>query len=235
MNVWVVAPAYVSALVAATVAIVSWVQARKAKLSAQEARELARRSAEAAEASVNHAGSLAESAAVHAATADRMMKQATRPQVWVDIRPDDQEAGLLMLYVGNSGASTATDVSVVFKPQLDHLAIPGQGNVFEATTALMNGIKSIVPGRILQWPLGPTNQQIGKSDPSGYSATITSSGPDGQLPDVTYRISPKEYDYNLAVPPGTLYGIAASLKTSTESMTKKIVAAIRESKATTDE
>lgn len=127
------------------------------------------------------AGTAAQSQAASAREQTRIQRQlridAAQPYVWVGIRPSDEHGQLLMLYVGNSGPTVATDVRVTFDPPLQFPIKPSRHE--EAAAQLARGIRSLPPGRTMQWHLGVSHDQIPSAEPDGYHVRITTSGPFG--------------------------------------------------------
>lgn len=114
----------------------------------------------------------------------QIQQDAAQPALWVDIRPDDQSSGGLILFVGNSGPSVATDVVVTFDPDLGLLPNPSRNTPPLAAEQLRRGIAALPPGRTLRWFLGVANQVIPAFDPAGgYDVTITGTGPFGVAAD----------------------------------------------------
>lgn len=75
---------------------------------------------------------------------DKLRKDAAQPYVWVDLRPDEAQGGLLLLLVGNSGATVATDVRVRFTPDLiDQSTHRSNQSVADR---ISSGIASLPPG-----------------------------------------------------------------------------------------
>lgn len=110
----------------------------------------------------------------------QIQQDAAQPAIWVDIRPDDQSGGGLILFVGNSGPSVARDVVVTFDPDLALLPNPSKDTPLQAAEQLRRGITALTPGRTLQWFLGVANQVIPAIDPAGgYDITINGAGPFG--------------------------------------------------------
>ncbi len=156
--------------------------------------------------------------------ADQARRDAADPRVWLDIRPNDEHAGLLMLYIGNNGPSVATNVRVTFDPPLAFSEPVRANKVEEVTTLLAAGLTSLPPGRRLQWSLGVAHEAVAALSNSGYMIEINAEGPTGALAPVRFPINVSDIRYNLAAPPGTLNGISVSM----EKATTKIVNAIRE-------
>lgn len=152
---------------------------------------------------------------------------SAQPYVWVDMRPDEQHAGLLVLMVGNSGPTVATDVRVTFQPDLDiprSATVPNNSRGADARDLLRRGIKSLPPGRVMQWNLGAVHQLINDGYALAYTATITAEGPFGPTPRLAYTIDVEDIRYTLAVPPGTLHGVTQAV----QSLTRSVDQAVRE-------
>ncbi len=89
-----------------------------------------------------------------------MHEDAAQPYVWVDLRPD--EHAQLLLLVGNSGPTVATDVRAYVEGDID---VVGDAR-----------------------------------------------GPFGPIPTLRYAVDPADIRASLAVPPGTLNGVAWAVK-----------------------
>ena len=155
--------------------------------------------------------------------ADQARREAADPRVWMDIRPNEEHGGFLMLYVGNDGPSIATNIRITFDPPLAFSVPVRATKVDEVTTLLASGLTSLPPGRRLQWALGVVFEAVPALSPDGYMVEIKADGPSGALAPVRFPLNVADIRYNLAAPPGTLNGISVSL----EKATTKIVDAIR--------
>lgn len=139
---------------------------------------------------------------------------AAQPYVWVDIRPDDEYGQLLLIVVGNSGPTVATDVRVALDPLI---IVPRE--VYEpgnrSHDVLTRGIASLPPGRQLKWTIGPGHDVLRAFKMAGtlsYLATVQADGPFGRLEPLTYTINLEDLVQTLAVPHGTPNGIAVTIK-----------------------
>lgn len=144
---------------------------------------------------------------------------AAQPYVWIDIRPSDEHAQLLILYLGNSGPTVATDVRATFEPALE---FPDRGRHVEASDQLARGITSLPPGRVMHWQLGVANQQISAAAPDGYLVRITGTGPFGPLETLEYRLDVGAFRWTLGTAPGTLHGVAVAINKGVERLVKAI-------------
>lgn len=135
---------------------------------------------------------------------------AAQPYVWVDIRPHDEHAQLLVLCVGNSGPTVATNVRVTFTPTIE---LDGDNNrAHEAVEQLRAGVASLPPGRQMIWNLGFPPRQVPKLPDGGYRARVQADGPFGAMTPTEHELDPRALTYNLGVAPGTLHGIAVELE-----------------------
>jgi hypothetical protein len=142
---------------------------------------------------------------------------AAQPYVWVDLRPDEEHGQFLLLIIGNSGPTVATQVKVTFEPQLE---IPRVGNSRgdEARDLLARGIASLPPGREMKWLLGVTSQLISGGYALAYTATVRAHGPFGEIRPLTYTIHLDDLRHTLAVPNGTLNGVAGAVASLTAAV-----------------
>lgn len=133
------------------------------------------------------------------------------------MRPNDQTSGLIVLYLGNSGPTVATNVRVTFDPPLD-FPQAGANRVSEAVTRLAGGISSLPPGRQMQWNMGVAHQQVPASNMAGYRVIINADSAFGKMPEQTYVINLQDIRHNLSSPPGTLHGVTQAI----EKLTNKV-------------
>jgi hypothetical protein len=138
---------------------------------------------------------------------------AAQPYVWIDIRPSDEHAQLLVLYLGNSGPTVATDVRVTFDP-----AIQLGGRHVEATEQLTRGILALPPGRVMHWQLGVSNQQVPAASPDGYLVRITGDGPFGPLDPLEYLLDVAAFGFTLGTASGTLHGVAVAIEKGVDKL-----------------
>jgi hypothetical protein len=137
--------------------------------------------------------------------------EAAQPYVWADIRPDDAQGTLLNVAVGNSGPTVAEKVRVKVDPPLpsiDQL----RGRVQIAETILADGIESLPPGRLLQWPLGQAFNLMNDGSPQSYKFTVTANGPFGAVPALTYIVDMGNWRESLNRPVGNLHQLTLAVK-----------------------
>ncbi len=142
---------------------------------------------------------------------------AAQPYVWIDLRPDDEHGKFLLLIVGNSGPTVATQIRVTFDPRLE-LPSEGTSHGAEARELLARGISSLPPGRQMKWKLGIASQLIADGYALAYTATVLGDGPFGPLEPLTYTIHLDDIRSTLAVPDGTLNGVALAVKSLTKAV-----------------
>lgn len=121
------------------------------------------------------------------AVARAMRRDSLQPNVWVDLRPTDTSSGeIIVLVVGNSGPSVATDVRVTFD-----LPLPTDDDKLStyaselAQNRLRRGIASLQPGRSIAWSVGRTHQ-FGDPAWADHAVVVTASGPFGEVPPVSF-------------------------------------------------
>lgn len=136
-----------------------------------------------------------------------MLTEATlQPYIWVDVKPSDYDGEQLLLIVGNSGPSTATNVRVEFSPE-----IRGSGQYVDQMHAkLASGISSLAPGRIMKWNLGEPAELV-VTDPQATDVSIDFEGPFGAVDTVRYRIDMNDFRESLRDAQGTLRTVTAAI------------------------
>lgn len=138
----------------------------------------------------------------------QLRRDAAQPYVWADLRPSEEHGQLILLVVGNSGPTLATDVQVSITPGL-RTQDSDRCNLIHQ--ALGDGISTLAPGRTITWNLGVPWAVIAKGEPNVYRIRIRGNGPFGPLPEMAYSVDLETLRYSLAVPPGTLNGVAVAI------------------------
>ena len=146
----------------------------------------------------------------------QMRKDARQPYVWADIRPDEEDGGLLLLVVGNSGPSMARNIRVNFSPPL-----PTTGDAtLESAVAqqrLGEGLASLAPGRTIAWAIGASHL-VGEGDWSDHDLTVLADGPFGPLDLLQYTFSINDILNTRVAASGTLFGITSAIKQVTQQL-----------------
>ena len=149
---------------------------------AHRSTEAAKRSADAAEASTDVTRDQLR------ATVDANVA-AVQPYVWADIRGRG-DGQMIVLVVGNSGPTVASQVRLNFVPPLKDI-VPARNKEYLGIVEnrLSSGLPSIAPGRTHTWNLG-SGQEILVDDGNipHVVVTISALGPSGELPPLTYTI-----------------------------------------------
>ncbi len=140
----------------------------------------------------------------------QMHRDAAQPYIWVDVRADPSQGSTLVLIVGNTGQTTATNVRVVFDPPLP-MGENGRPRVDEAQWRLRNGIKAIAPGSELWWSVGLAWEVITQKDTQPYRVTIDADGPFGPLETNTYTIDLADRSASRDEPDGTLHRLTKAV------------------------
>jgi len=202
-------------IVAAVAVLISIVSLGVAIVQTRKANGIAHRSSTAAERAANASEQQTRIQEV-------VSRQAADPYVWVDIRPDDQKGGLLLLVVGNSGPTVATNVVVEFDPPLRDAPLPKEVAAQLGEQRLNAGLASLPPGRIVYWSLGAAFAPFNINGfPMSYAVEITATGPFGSLEPLSYNINLDDMRNHLvSAAPGTLYGVTHSIDQLGEAVKK---------------
>jgi hypothetical protein len=214
----------VSVIVTLPISVIALVQARRANGHAGRSATAAEQSNEHAERSATASERAADASQEQTEIQRELSRRGAEPSLWVDLRPDDQQAQSIILLVGNSGPTVATNVVVTFDPPLADtpgLAEPA-GTAREAEERLHAGLASLPPGRTLRWWLGLPHHvfEQNRSEPLSYTVTIKADGPFGRLEPLSYTIDLNDWRKNWATPPGTLHGVALAVKELGKTITK---------------
>ena len=151
----------------------------------------------------------ASTASVHQTKIQRQVREdAAQPYVWADLRPFEEHGQFIVLVVGNSGPTVATDVRVTITPDL--VSSPAE-RAKVPQRVLSNGISALPPGRTISWNLGVPWQILKGDQGSPHHFQIDATGPFGPLPTLSYTVDLGDLYESFAVPPGTLNGVAVAI------------------------
>jgi hypothetical protein len=148
----------------------------------------------------------------------KLREDAAQPYVWADVRTENEHGVVMMLLVGNSGPTVATDVRVRIEPPLP--SIEQLQGARAAQDRLAEGFKSLPPGRTLGWWLGQGWNVIAKEGPQVHRIIITANGPFGPVPELSYDVDLAEFREQEMTPPGSLNGLTNAVKELTNKITK---------------
>lgn len=133
----------------------------------------------------------------------QLRQDAAQPYVWADVRQSDEDGIMLMLVVGNSGPTIARNVKVKIDPQFRvHAQLQ---EAVRAQQRLADGIRSLPPGRMMRWDLGPGFDLVPEGEDLP-TITITATGPFGPVPELKYVLDMSEYHGQPARATGSLHG-----------------------------
>lgn len=80
-----------------------------------------------------------------------LLRQASQPTVWADIRPDNRQGGLVVLMLKNEGPTVAKNITVTIDPPLPNTFGPISASIRDTEAVLASGLSSVAPGRSLEW------------------------------------------------------------------------------------
>lgn len=134
---------------------------------------------------------------------------AVQPYVWADVRVQSGNGWFLEFIVGNSGATTATDVRVRVEPRFPE-AKRANPNVMH--DRLEAGIASLTPGHSFAWTLGEGHELVNRDGPMAHAVTIDGMGPNGPLPTSSYVIDMANFREAVAHKEGNLAHVERAIK-----------------------
>lgn len=137
-------------------------------------------------------------------------EQAHQPYVWADVRLDAAQGSLINFVVGNSGPTIATDVVITVDPALP-IDMPDPELSEQAFQRLRDGIKTLGPGRVLEWTLGMGHQLLSDDGPQPYTITVDGYGPHGPLQTLRYVVDLADFRESLDAPPGSLHQLTKAV------------------------
>lgn len=133
-----------------------------------------------------------------------IQREAAQPFVWADVRPDMKRGTLFLLVVGNSGPTLAHNIRVEIAPDLPHDPRLS-GHSLNAVRRLRDGIRSLTPGRTVEWTLGRTADIVGEDKPVLHTITVDADGPYGPLRTLTYEIDLSDIRESSDNPDGSIH------------------------------
>ena len=147
----------------------------------------------------------------------KLREDAAQPYVWADVRTEPEHGVVMMLLVGNSGPTVATDVKVQITPPFP--SIEQLKGARAAQERLAEGFKSLPPGRTLGWWLGQGWNVVEKEGPQVHRITIDAKGPFGAIPTLSYDIDLAEFREQEMTPAGSLHGLTSAIKELAKKIT----------------
>lgn len=150
-------------------------------------------------------------------------ESSMQPYVWVDIRPREEDGQFLVLVVGNSGPTVATDVRIHVDRDVPHAH--RHSEQLQRTLDRFNaGHASLPPGRSHSWGLGTAVEVLDDPDMDRrITVTIDANGPYGPVEPLKYRIDLNDWRETSVQARGSLYRVEKAV----QSMEKALVKAIR--------
>lgn len=150
---------------------------------------------------------------------------AAQPYVWVDLREDTKSGTSLLLVIGNSGPTIATNVRVNISS-----ALPAEEGTAEmiriVQRRLETGFQSLTPGREIRWHLGRGFNLLAKTGSHSYRFTINAEGPFGPLEPLVYTVDMDDWREMRDDPDGSLHLVRKSvdrLATRLDTLTAAVV------------
>lgn len=180
-------------------------------------------SAAAAAAAAYAAGRSARLAGQQVTNQQAQFEASMQPYVWVDIRPRDEDGQLLVLVVGNSGPTVATNVRIWVDEDVPH-APRHREHLQRALDRFNSGHASLPPGRSHSWGLGTAVEIL--NDPEvdrRITVTIGADGPYGPVEALSYRIDLNDWRETSVQARGSMYRLEKAL----QSMEKALVKTLR--------
>ena len=157
------------------------------------------------------AGRAARAAAEQTKVQRELMQQAAQPYVWIDIQPDLQQGSSAQLVLGNSGPTVATNIRAGITPAISpDPAFPAQTQT--AQESLAAGIRSLAPGRVIRWSLGPMPTLIERTGDTVLHFSLNADGPYGPLDPVEIDIRPNDWAQARDSPDGSLHHLRQEVR-----------------------
>ena len=145
-----------------------------------------------------------------------------QPYVWVDIRPRDEDGQILVLVVGNSGPTVATNVRVTVDEDVPH-APRNNDRLQTALDRFNSGHASLPPGRSHSWGLGTAIEILNDPDADRQvTVTIQADGPHGAVEPLTYRIDLNDWRETSVQAQGSMFRVEKALQSLEQALVKAL-------------
>lgn len=149
----------------------------------------------------------------------QLRKDAAQPYVWADLREDRIRGTMLLLVLGNSGPTVATNIRVTITPDLRATSF-NSDKVQKVQGRLANGFQSLAPGREVSWSLGVGFEILRQEGGSSYSFKVEADGPFGPLEPLTYDVDMDDWRSMKDNPDGSLHAVRQAIEGLTKQVAK---------------
>jgi hypothetical protein len=171
---------------------------------------------------------LAAKAAVDQTKIQRQLRiDAAQPYVWADLREDKIRGTMVLLVLGNSGPTVATDIKVTITPELRATSMNAE-KVQRVQERLANGFQSLAPGREVSWSLGVGFEILEKEGGRSYSFKVEAMGPFGPLEPLTYVVDMDDWRSMRDNPSGDLHQLTKSIDKVAVGVSNLVKTALRD-------
>lgn len=140
-----------------------------------------------------------------------LAQEALQPYVWADIQPDMRQGTVFQLVVGNSGPTTARNITVMFDPPLS-TSEQHQSQAAQAQKILSSGLHSLAPNRTIEWYLGPVSELLVGDEPQIYTLRVEGEGPSGPLAVFEIQIDISQWRHARDAPDGSLHYVRGAIQ-----------------------
>ncbi|MDF9878703.1 hypothetical protein [Cellulosimicrobium cellulans] len=144
-------------------------------------------------------------------------REQAQPYVWADIQPDAKQGTLLQVVVGNSGPTVASNVRVTIDPPLP-VADQFPGRVEVAQRRLASGIRSLAPGRRIEWTAGRGFDVLAKDAPQVHTLRVTADGPHGPIAPLEFEVDLSDWRESRDSPDGSLHLVRNAVQDLTKEL-----------------
>jgi hypothetical protein len=220
------------AVAALVIALTTWLTSRRAAgaaerqaessaVSARHAKEgveVSKRSAEAAETAARASQDEVSAAWESVRQAERqllldqqMFADQNQPYVYADIRPDDDQAQLIVVVIENLGRSVATDIVVDFDPPLQSTQIANFANVSQLR------LGALAPNRRYKYPFDVSFRYLSSDKPLSYQIRVSANGPHGPV-GLSYDVNLDDLRMTAAANKANLRDVVAAISDVSSSL-----------------
>jgi len=146
-----------------------------------------------------------------------LAREQAQPYVWADIQPDMKQGTVLQVVLGNAGPTVASNIRVTIDPPLPE-AENYSGRAEVVQRRLASGIRSLAPGRRLEWFLGTGPALLGDDVPHLHTIRVTADGPHGPIAPLEFEVDLSDWREARDAPDGSLHLVRGAVKDLTKEL-----------------
>lgn len=146
-----------------------------------------------------------------------LAREQAQPYVWADIQPDTKQGTMLQVVLGNAGPTVASNIRVTIEPPLPTTG-PYYGRIEVVQRRLDAGIRSLAPGRRIEWSIGTAPDLLADDAPKLHTFRVTADGPHGPITPLEIEVDPSGWRESRDAPDGSLHLVRRAVTDLTKEL-----------------